>query len=468
MKHRLFDLSDLFNILEFSPPQIFVGSFFALIVVGTVALKTVPWFYYDAPPGWLDALFTATSAVSVTGLVVENTSVAFTPAGQAFLLLLIQLGGFGMITFTTLIILVIGKRVSLRQEMVVSSGTEVAPHVNYKKLTRDIFLFTFLIELAGAILLWFAWKEKLGYQGAIWPAVFHSVSAFCNAGFSIFPDSLIGYQNSPVTLGIIMVLIILGGMGFLTLEELTIFTKSQKERRTRGLRFSLHSRLVLAVTAFLIPAGAASFLAFEWSRSFQDLSVFDKIVNAFFLSVTPRTAGFNTIDYSAASESTNFLTIILMSIGGSPGSMAGGLKTTTAVLIGLLAWTRLRGETITSIWSRSIPVETTQRAVGLFVLAFGLVTASIFILILTEIGSSSEGDSPFTFLHFMFESVSAFNTVGLSMGPTEDLSPTGKALLTLMMFIGRVGPLTFSAALILRSRKVASGFRYAYEDVILG
>ena len=206
------------------------------------------------------------------------------------------------------------------------------------------------------------------------------------------------------------------------------------------------------------------FAIFEWAGTLNHLPVVSKLVNSLFMSVTPRTAGFNAIDYGQAGTQTNFLTILLMSIGGSPGSTAGGLKTTTFAIIGLLAWTRFRGRVITGIWGRSIPEETIQRAIGLFVVAFAVVTICIFILATTEHTSGER----FEFLHYMFEAVSAFNTVGLTMGPTPALTPAGKLTAIALMFLGRVGPLTLAAALARRAATGTRHFRYAYEDVVVG
>ena len=326
-------------------------------------------------------------------------------------------------------------------------------------------LFTLGIEAVGAALLYALWAPDLGTGGALWPAAFHSISAFCNAGFSTFSDSLIGFQQAPGVLVVVMALIVLGGIGFLVLEELSRAGRPLDEGRAR---LSIHTRLVLASTALLIVGGWALFTAFEWNQTFAGLPALDRVVNGLFLSVTARTAGFNTIDYGAAAPNTNFLTVLLMSVGGSPGSTAGGIKTTTAALLGLLAWARLRGREGVALWDRSIPDETLQRAVGLFVVAFGMVTAAIFVLAtselswVTEAGTTVEGE----FLAFMFEAASAFNTVGLSMGVTADLSAVGRWTCIVLMFVGRVGPITFAAAL--SRRLLRDPFRYATEDVGIG
>ena len=423
----------------------------------------LPGLYVGEPLSFTDALFTATSAVCVTGLIVVDTATYFTRAGQAYVLLLIQLGGIGILTFATLVILALGRRISLRHEAATATQAEVAPEVDVRQLVRSIVRFTFAFEAVGAAVLFVAWLPTFG-SGAAWHAVFHAVSAFCNAGFSTFSDSLMGFQDAPAILACVMILVFLGGIGFVTLEELNLWWK---ERRT-GARFqlSLHSRLALTATVVVAMGGWAAFAALEWTHTLTQMPGWQRWLNALFMSITARTAGFNTIDYSVAADSTNFLTILLMSIGGSPGSMAGGLKATTVAVIGVLAWSRLRGRTMTSVWGRTIPNETVQRAVGLFVVAFGMVTGSILLYAVIQIEPSTASD-PSHFLRYMFEAVSAFNTVGLSMGATGELETPAKLLTVFLMYVGRVGPLSFAAGIALQ-RGSKEHFRYAYEDVVIG
>jgi trk system potassium uptake protein TrkH len=408
---------------------------------------------------WNECIMTATSAVCVTGMLSMDVGTYFTLQGQAYVLLLIQLGGLGMITFTSLIIVALGRRLSLRAE-VLAGPTDVTPVVSPRKLVRDVVIFTLMFEVAGALLLYLLWAPRMGMQQALWPAVFHSVSAFCNAGFSTFSNSLVELNRSPLSLAVIGLLIIAGGIGFLTLEELLLRWRAYRMRSI--FRISLHSRLVLATTGVLLVGGWGLYGLFEWNSALAPLSGPHKVTNALFMSITARTTGYHSVDYATLSESGAFATILLMSIGGSPGSAAGGMKTTTIALIGLLAWSRMRGRTVTSLWGRSVPEETNQRAIGLFVVAFAVMTCGIFMLTVTE---GPSGDQ--RFLHHMFEAVSAFNTVGLSMDTTGDLSPLGRWVTVVLMFLGRVGPLTFAAALATR-RRDRTGFRYASEDVVVG
>jgi trk system potassium uptake protein TrkH len=447
-----------------TPARLLVLSFLGLIVVGTLGLMWLPGLYSAEPLSWLDALFTATSAVCVTGLIVVDTATHFTTAGQVFLLLLIQLGGLGILTFTTLVILALGRRLSLHHEAVTANTADVAPDVDFRRLVRNIVGFTFLFEAVGALILFLMWIPLFPVGEALWHALFQAVSAFCNAGFSTFSDSLMGFQRAPITLGVIMTLIVLGGLGFLTIEELHI---QWRQRDAAAPRLSLHSRLALVATAFLLIGGWAVFSTLEWGHTLVAMAGWEKLLNGLFMSVTARTAGFNTVDYASTADSTNFVTILLMSIGGSPGSTAGGIKTTTVAVIALLAYARLRGHRVTSVQNRSIPEETVQRAVGLWVVGFLVVTGAILLYIIVQSGPAGPGAQG-NFLRHMFEAVSAFNTVGLSMGVTGELAQPGKLLTIFLMYVGRVGPLTFASAIALRGPSVTREFRYAYEDVIIG
>lgn len=447
-----------------SAPQLFVGSFAFLIATGTIGLRLTPAFHTGTPLGWLDSLFTITSAVCVTGLIVVDTATAFTPLGQAWILLFIQLGGLGIITFASLLTFALGQRLSLRGEELSSAGAEIAPHLDVRRLTRDVVLFTLAIEGAGALALWLFWSPRLGSLGALWPAVFHSVSAFCNAGFSTYSDNLIGFQRAPLTLLVIGGLIVAGGLGFVPLEELSLLRPARRGKR-RARRLSLHTRIVLSTTAFLLIVGWLPLLALEWNGVLGGIPIGHRPVNALFMSITPRTAGFNNIDYGQASDAANFLTILLMTVGGSPGSTAGGLKTTTFALLVMFAWSRFRGQDRPSAWGRSIPDETIQRAVGLTVGVIAILVAGVFVLTISE-DPVAGGDG--RFLKYLFETSSAFNTVGLSMGITASLTPVGKLVMILMMFVGRVGPAAAAAALMTSAPNTTPDFRFAYEDVAIG
>jgi trk system potassium uptake protein TrkH len=448
-----------------TPSRLLVLSFLALVTLGTMGMMWLPGLYVDEPLSWIDALFTVTSAVCVTGLSLVDVGTQFTLAGQVYLLFLIQLGGLGILTFTTLVILALGRRLSLHQEAVTADTAGIAPDVDFRQLVRSVVAMTFLFEAVGALILFAGWLPRFPPAQAAWFAIFHAVSAFCNAGFSTFTDSLIGYQDDPLTLSVIMALIILGGLGFLTLEELRLRWLNKSTRAAPPL--SLHSRLALATTAVMLVLGWISFTVLEWGQTFAQMPAWEKALNGLFMSVTARTAGFATVDYGATADSTNFITILLMSVGGSPGSTAGGLKTTTVAVITLLAIARLRGHEFTSVQHRTLPEETVQRAVGLFTVGFVALTGAILlytIFQLEPLGPSPGG----RFLDYMFEAASAFNTVGLTAGVTQDLTPFGKLLTVTLMYLGRVGPLTFATAIALNRRRLKEEFRYAHEDVIIG
>jgi trk system potassium uptake protein TrkH len=449
-----------FRRRKLTPSELFVGSFLLLIALGTLSLKVLPGLYQGEPLGWTDAAFTATSAVCVTGLTVVDTATYFTFAGQLVVLVLIQLGGLGMLVLASVVILALGGRPSFRTEAVAAGSHHMIPHIPARKLILDVVRFTFVLEAIGAILLYCLWAPRLGPGKALWPAVFHSISAFCNAGFSTNTSSLVPWHDSPATLVVISLLIVAGGLGFIALEELYQL-RSRKSKA--GRRLSVHTRLVLVTTVVLVVAGWLLFAIFEWQGVLANMRVWDRISNALFMSVTPRTAGFNSIDYGQASDSTNLLTMLLMMIGGSPGSTAGGMKTTTLALLALLAWSRLRSQATTTYAHRSIPGETMQRAAGLFSITIGIVVTGV--LALTLIGDFYRDHHDF--LTLVFEAVSAFNTVGLSMGITPELSIPSRWVIISLMFAGRTGPLAIAAALTVRLAGRGK-FRLAYEDVIVG
>jgi len=441
--------------------QVFVGSFALLILVGTLGLLLLPGLYTGSRLGFVDALFTATSAVCVTGLVVVDTATYFTPFGQAWILLLVQLGGLGIMTLATLIILALGQRLTRDWEQVAGGDVRVLHRIDEVSLVRAILVYTVAIESVGALVLWLLWRGELG-SAAVWHAVFHSISAFCNAGFSTFTDSLAGFQGDAPTILWISVLIILGGLGFVVLADLRAWIVARGSRR-----LSLNSRIVLIVTGLLLTGSALLFLVFEAHFDLAAMGLFDRTVNAWFMSVTARTAGFNTIDYATATNASLILTLLLMLIGGSPGSTAGGLKTTTVAVLLLLLWTRLRGRQETSVFGRTIPRDTAERSAGIVVGSLVLLGACVFILLLTEYPLETELDRV-RFLSLVFEAHSAFGTVGLSMGATPDLTTAGRLLIVFLMFVGRVGPLAIASSMAMPRVRHSPQYRYAHEDVVVG
>lgn len=449
-----------------SAPTLFVISFLGLIALGTLGLLVLPGLFVGPRLGMIDALFTMTSAVCVTGLVVVDTATRFTPAGQAWILLFIQLGGIGLITLTSLIIALVGRRLTFRSELIAVPTLHGAHGRQLRDLTLAVTRFTFAIEAVGAVLLWLQWSPHLGAGEAVWHAIFHAVSATCNAGFSTFSDSLAGFAERPFTLLTISLLVIVGGFGFLSTEELIRWWR--RGHRRAGVRLSTHTYAAVATTLVLLASGTFLFALFEWNGTLRPFSLVDKLANAWFLSVTPRTAGFNAVGYAEIGNIAAFLTVILMFIGGSPGGMAGGIKTTSlAILVGL-AVSRVRGRRYVQLNDRAVPEGTVQRTVSLTLVAGVYVTACLFVLSYTETGAAAAAEARQAFLPLLFEAVSAFGTVGLSMDVTPHLSGAGKLVLVLLMFVGRVGPMSFVAAIALRGRVVPASYRPALEDVIVG
>ena len=449
-----------------SPPTLLVASFALLILLASLGLLLLPGLYTGERLGVLDVLFTATSAVCVTGLTVVDTAKFFTFWGQLWLLLFIQLGGLGLITLTTLIIGALGRRLSLRSEVLAVPAIHHDTPVDVWSLTAAVARFTFTIEAAGAALLWLQWLGYLGAGGAVWPAVFHAVNGYCNAGFSIFTDSLSGFASAPGIVLTMSALIIIGGLGYLATGEVLRWYRAAGHRGPR--RLSSHTFAVVGTTAVLLACGTVLFALFEWNGVLGELGVLDKLANAWFMSVTPRTAGFYTVPYEAVGNETAFLTVLLMVVGGSPGSTAGGIKTTAVAILVALALARIRGRRHVALHDRTLPDEAIQRTVSLVLLVFAILAAATFLLTIEQTHAVPLAQARQQALPLLFEAVSAFGTVGLSMGLTPALEPGGKLVVIALMFLGRVGPLAFFAAISIKSKAYPAELRAAREDVIVG
>ncbi len=442
--------------------RVFVLSFAGMIAVGTAGFLFLPGLYTGDRLGLVDSLFTAASAVCVTGLIVVDTATHFTFWGQLWIGLLIQAGGLGILTFTTLIALALGRRAGMAVEEASGVSFRQVAHMRHGALIRAVVTVTFSIEMIGTLMLWLALRGTMGGTGAVWPALFHAVSAFCNAGFSLFSDSLVGFRSSPYPLAVLMVLVVMGGLGFVVLEDLRFrFLKRSSSR------LSLHSRLALVMTAALLALSWLLFTVFEWGAEFARMPLFDRVTNGLFMAVTPRTAGFNTVDYGSVNNPSIFLTFLLMLVGGSPGSTAGGFKTVTmAILLGVLV-ARLRGEREVSIFRRTLPRDTVQRAVGLVVGGAVILAVAVFLLLVTELPAGGP-ENRLEFLMLIFEAGSAFGTVGLSMGVTPELTALGRIIVVCLMFVGRVGPLILVSAMSTAVQARRGAFRYGEEDVVIG
>lgn len=467
---------------RFHPAQIVVMSFGAVIAIGTVLLA-LP---LSAQPGrstrWIDAFFTATSATCVTGLTVVDTETHFSFAGQLVILACIQIGGLGLMTFTTVFLVATGRRLAIADRIAIQESFFHSPTGQVGTLIRYIVAATLITEALGAALLasWWLYTGAFADRGhAIYSAIFHSISAFCNAGFSLYSENAIRFRDDPFALIVLSALIIAGGLGFLVgldvkeyLQQryLLRFWPAEVRERIASIRprprISLHSKLVLTVTAALLVIGAVSYFVLERGGAFQTLGTGQAMLHSWFASVTARTAGFNAIDYATLSGPALLCTMVLMFIGGSPGSTAGGVKTSTFGLIVIYALFRWRGHDAPHAFGRSIPRETADRATAVVVASVATVILASSILMATEAANSAALASQQRFLPIMFETFSGFATVGLSMNFTPGLSDTGKLVLAALMFAGRVGPLTL--ALAIGSRARPAKFRYAEENVMVG
>jgi trk system potassium uptake protein TrkH len=455
-----------------SPPALFMASFVVLIAIGTAGLMVIPGLQRGPTLGLIDSLFMITSAVCVTGLAVVDTATHFSFWGQLWILIFIQLGGLGLISLTTLIIGSMGARLSLRSEMLTVAPTRHGDKPEVWQIALAVTKFSLVVEAIGAVLLFALWAFDHPLDRAVWHAIFHSVSAYCNAGFSTFSDSLIGERA--LVLFFISVLVIVGGLGYLTFEELIRWWKHVRARRSGvvirlrgGHRLSSHTWAVVVTTTVLLLGGWVLMAAFEWNGTLGDMSLIDKLTNSWFLSVTPRTAGFNSIDYGNVGNDTAALTIMLMFVGGSPGSTAGGVKTTTIAVLVALGLSRMQGLRFVGLKQRAIPEGTVERTVGIMLLSMlVLVVAFFFLNSIQAVGLTAEASRD-QFLPIAFETFSAFGTVGLSMNLTAKLTPAAELVVIWLMFVGRVGLLAFFSAVVLKRGHTGS-LRPAQEDVIVG
>lgn len=449
---------------RFTPPQIIVGSFALVGLIGTLLLS-LPLAARGKPVSAIDALFTAISALCVTGLTVMDIGTRLTLFGQMVLLGLIQAGGLGLMTFSVVFLTLLGRRLSFRGREAFHEALGQMPSGEILRLVKAIFFFTLITEVSGAGLLLYRWWGPYPFLEALRYAIFHSVSAFNNAGFSLFRDNLVAYRGDATINLIIPTLIIAGGIGFLVVVNGKDFIVNRLLRRP-GRRLTLHSKLVLLTTLLLIVGGATVFFLLEFENSLRGLPMKEKVLASYFQSVTPRTAGFNTIDFGRASSATLFFTILLMFVGASPGSTGGGIKTSTIGVIGAAAAARIKGLPYLHLFRRTVPEDVVSRAMAIAATNLAIVTFGTFILILVELGNLPHGSGRAEFLEFFFEVTSALGTVGLSTGITPGLSVPGKLMLAAIMFLGRVGPLTM--ALALKGREPRGALKYAEERILVG
>lgn len=442
------------------PERVLAGGFFVLILVGGLLLSLPLASTTGQSIGLFNGLFTATSAVCVTGLVVVDTGTAFSLFGQVVLMLLIQMGGLGFMIFATLVMLALGRRISLRNRMMIRESMNAATLSGMVRLSLWYGGLALCIELLGAALLGIRFIPMYGWGKGLYYSVFHAVSAFCNAGFDLLGNysSLTAFSGDPLVVLTIAGLIILGGLGFSVLFECVHYGWQLH-------RLSLHAKMVLVMTIALVLTGTLFFLVLEWSNpatlGAEGVGVGEKLLGAFFQSVTMRTAGFNTIDLAGMREASKLFAVILMFVGASPASTGGGVKTTTIGALLLMVRSVLQGDSEVNVMHKRLPGELIRRSLVVLVISLGIVLGGTMVLTVAERESRD-------FLDLLFEGMSAFATVGVSSAGTPGLSMTSKVVLIPMMFFGRVGPLTIALALANKQGASKSHLKYPEEKIMIG
>ncbi|MBE6070758.1 MAG: Trk family potassium uptake protein [Clostridium butyricum] len=436
------------------PVQILALGFCVVILVGgcilSLPISSADGQYTD----FLDSLFTSTSAVCVTGLITMDTGTYWSVFGQCVILLLIEIGGLGFMSLTTFIAVLLGKKITLRDRLVMQEAMNTFKIEGIIKMVQYVMSFTVIVQLAGAFILSTQFIPQFGIGKGIFYSIFHSVSAFCNAGFDLNGNfsSLTSYANNSIVLLTISLLIIIGGLGFTVALEIHNYKRRKK--------LSINSKIVLVVTATLIIMGTILMLYFEYKNpeTIGMMNIKDKIVNAYFAAVTPRTAGFNSISTDGMTMAGKLLTIMLMFIGGSPGSTAGGLKTTTIGILVLTVICVLTGREDTEAFGRRFSKETVYKS---FTIVFVGIMWVIGVTLFLTINEPEQ-----SFINLFYEATSAFGTAGLSTGVTQEIGTFSKILLMISMYIGRVGPLTVLFAII--NRKKRTGYKYPEGKILIG
>lgn len=440
-------------MIELNPPRVLALGFAGLILLGAILLNLPIATKTGESIGFINSLFTSASAVCVTGLVVVNTGEYWSLFGQIVIICLIQMGGLGFMTMATLVALILGKKITLKERLVIKEQLNQESMSGLVKLTKYVIFSTLSIEGIGAVLLSIRFIPIYGFVKGLWFGIFHSISAFCNAGFDITGNSIVPFVGDIIINLTISFLIIIGGLGFSVYIDIT--------RNKKFKRLSLHSKLVVMISIVLIVVGMILIYIIEWNNpgTLKYLSGEEKIVASFFQSVVPRTAGFNSIDISKIKDTSAFIMIILMFIGGSPGSTAGGIKTTTFGAIVLTTLTVIKGNKDIEAYKKTIPHEIIYRSLAIATVGLFLVIVVSILLTITEEA---------TFLDLLFETTSAFGTVGLTRGVTPNLSTFGKIIITLTMYSGRVGPLTMAFAFAKIQKTRGANYKYSEENILVG
>jgi len=445
-----------------SPARMSILGFALLISVGT-ALLMLPSSAVESPMEFVDALFMSTSASCVTGLSILDVGQQLTLFGQIVILLLIQIGGLGIMTVSTLLLMMIKGRPTLSGHAIIKDtftygeGKQTAITV-----LKAIFITAFSIEMVGALCLYLRTAPQVGWNHAVYPAVFHAVSAFCNAGFCLYRNSFVNYRNDWMINGVLSVLIIIGGIGFVVIDDVK---NRFIIRKTNMKQLSLHSRLAISASAVLIILGTLLILLMEWNNTLSTQSFSGRILAALFQAISARTAGFNTIDMDIMANETLFMLCILMFIGACPGSCGGGVKTTTIAGLAVMGISRLRGFSRPQVFRRTLTDESMSKATSVVMISAAVIILAVTVMMISELGGTSHTQTRGRFLEIFFETISAFGTVGLSTGITDTLSPFGRITIAVLMFIGRLGPMVIGLAV---SREHINRFQFAEENIMIG
>jgi len=442
-----------------TPPRIFILSFALAILIGAILLR-LPFAAGRGHLSFVDALFSSASAVCVTGLAVIDIGKDLSFAGQILTLILFQIGGLGIITFSVVLFGLMGRGISFKGREIVQSTFLHTPQHDFIVIVKWVLMLTFISEAVGTILLFIRFAQDFPPATAFYHALYNAVSAFNNCGYSLFSDSLAAYRGDWIVNLTVMGLIVLGGIGFIVQHE--VIARLRGGRR----RLSLHTKIVLLTTGVLILAGAVLFYLFEADHILKGVSGPTQFLDSLFQSITPRTAGFNTVDIGRLTNPTLLVMIILMFIGASPGSTGGGIKTTSFTLLLLMIWNRMKGRSHVNVFNRLVPREIIGRTIAIiFASGFSVVLITSVLLLFGGGEALPPEQSRHFFVEYLFETVSAFGTVGLSMGITPKLNDIQKLAIVLMMFAGRVGPLALAFSWYAAGKKE---IKYAEESVMVG
>lgn len=449
------------------PAQILVAGFLITILIGTGLLSLPIASKGNESLPFVDTLFTATSSVCVTGLTVVNTSAHWSLFGKVVIISLIQIGGLGFMTLVSMLFVLLGKKITLRDRLIMQEALSQDTTAGIVRFTKQIVKGTLIVEGVGALFLSARFVPEYGLLKGIWYSVFHSISGFCNAGFDIIGDSSMGpYVGDPIVNMTLVALIVVGGLGFGVWMDLISGLQNKMTTNNKFTwkqifnKLALHTKLVLTITFSLIGLGFLFFFLAEFTNpgTLGALSFKEKILAALFQSVSPRTAGFNTIALESMRDASKFTMMILMFIGGSPAGTAGGIKTTAAGVLVLCAISTVKGKESTEVFKRRIPFKAILRSLAVIMISLGVILGITIILSFTEDAQ---------FIDLFFEAISGFATVGSTLGVTANLSVAGKIIMIINMFIGRLGPVTMVVAIMIKQGETKKLIQYPEEKVII-